>query len=75
MVVTGCCMFVCFMRPGRYGSAARAGFRLVARMTHEFVRTRTFYRRRGYSITSSARTSSDGGTSRPMALAVLRLIH
>jgi hypothetical protein len=26
-----------------------------------------------YSITSSARTSSDGGTSRPSALAVLRL--
>jgi hypothetical protein len=27
-----------------------------------------------YSITSSARTSSDGGTVRPSALAVLRLI-
>jgi hypothetical protein len=27
-----------------------------------------------YSITSSARASSDGGTSRPSALAVLRLI-
>jgi hypothetical protein len=28
----------------------------------------------GYSITSSARASSDGGTRRPSALAVLRLI-
>ena len=30
--------------------------------------------RRYHSITSSARASSDGGTSRPSALAVLRLI-
>jgi hypothetical protein len=30
--------------------------------------------RRDYSITSSARTSSDDGTSRPSAFAVLRLI-
>ena len=29
---------------------------------------------RGYSITSSARASSDGGIGRPSALAVLRLI-
>ena len=32
------------------------------------------FRVRRHSITSSARASSDGGTSRPSALAVLRLI-
>jgi hypothetical protein len=35
---------------------------------------RTSFAWRTYSITSSARASSIGGTSRPSALAVLRLI-
>jgi hypothetical protein len=49
---------------------------LRARQALEFSHDQDPYRKYGehYSITSSARASSVGGTSRPSAFAVLRLI-
>src|SRR5438876_11219176 len=59
---------------GRIPTASRAG-NAVRYGAQAGVRDRGHdLRRAGYSITSLARARSDGGTSRPSALAVLRLI-